>query len=79
MPSEVCKLQRITVDDLRKAMRLLTVSLSEERLQILTSFLNQTLETLQPLSKLHLPKELEPTTYLARLREIGRMKQSEDN
>jgi len=34
------------------------------------------LETLQPLAKLHLPKELEPTTYVARIKDAGRVESS---
>ncbi len=71
-------MEQITTDDLRRAMKLLSVSLSEERLQVVSSFLSQTLETLQPLAKLRLPKELEPTTYFARLREVGRPQGSAD-
>ncbi len=68
-------MERLTVDDLRKAMKFLSVSLSEERLKAVADFLNQTLEGLNPLTKEHLPKELEPTSYLASLsktRENGR-------
>lgn len=59
-------------------MKLLSLSLGEERLRIVSPFLNLTLQTLQPLSKLSLPKEFEPTTYLARLREVGKAKRTED-
>lgn len=61
-------MERITVDDLRKAMKFLTLTLSEQRIPNVAAFLNQVLEALQPLGKLDLPKELEPTSYLARLR-----------
>jgi hypothetical protein len=61
-------MERMTVDDLRKAMKFLTLTLSEERIPTVAAFLNQVLEALQPLGKLDLPKELEPTSYLARLR-----------
>jgi len=71
-------LDRITVEDLRKAMKLLSFSLSEDRLQAVTPLLNQTLEALQPLSKLNLPKELEPTSYLAMLRHVEKAKRPED-
>lgn len=71
-------MQRLSVDDLQEAMKLLSVSLSEERLRIVAPSFNQVLETLRPLTKLHLPKELEPTTYLARLREVGRPERPAD-
>jgi len=71
-------MERISVDDLRKSMRFLTLTLSEERIPTVAAFVNQVLEALQPLGKLHLPKELEPTSYLARLREAGRANYSED-
>jgi hypothetical protein len=71
-------LERVSIDDVRKAMGLLSISLSEDRLRIVAPFLNLTLEMLQPLNKFSLPKELEPTTYLARLKEVGRIKRSED-
>ena len=72
-------MDRVTVDDLRRAMKFLSFSLSEDRLQAVAPLLNQTLEALQPLSKLDLPKELEPTSYLAMLRQAEKAKRSEDN
>jgi hypothetical protein len=71
-------MEKVTLDDLRKVMKLLSVSLDEERLRIVTPFLNLTMETLRPLASEHLPKELEPTTYAARLKEIGTGKRLED-
>jgi len=71
-------LDRVTVEDLQKAMKLLSVSLSEDRLQAVAPLLNQTLEALQPLSKLNLPKELEPTSYLAMLRTAEKANRPED-
>jgi len=65
------QMEKVTIDDLRKVMKLLNVSIGEERLRIVTPFLNLTMETLRPLTEGHLPKELEPTTYAARLKEIG--------
>jgi hypothetical protein len=59
-------------------MKFLSLSLSDDRLRIVAPFLNLTLETLQPLTKLSLPKELEPTTYLSKLREVGRTGHYED-
>jgi hypothetical protein len=69
---------RVSVDDLQRAMKLLSLSLNEERFRIVAPFLSLTLEGLQPLTKQSLPKELEPTTYLARLKEVGRVKRHED-
>ncbi len=60
-------MEELTVDDLRKAMKLFSVPLSEERLKAVADFLNQTLEGLASLTKEHLPKELEPTSYLTSL------------
>jgi len=40
--------------------------------------LNQTLEALQPLSNLNLPKELDPTSYLAMLRTAEKANRPED-
>jgi hypothetical protein len=71
-------MERVSVDDVRKSMRFLTLALAEERIPIVAAFLNQVLEALQPLGKLNLPKELEPTSYLVRLREAGRANSSED-
>ena len=70
-------MEQLTVEDLRKTMKLLGLSLSEERLQVVAPFLNAQLEMLQPLLNLGLPKEFEPTSYLAKLREAGRAKGSE--
>ena len=49
-------------------MKLRGLSLSDDRLRIIAPFLILTMETLRPLAKAHLPKELEPTTFLAKLR-----------
>ena len=57
-------LDKITVDDLKKSARFLSVALSEDRLSIIADFLNQNLETLRSLTRRHLPKELEPSSYL---------------
>jgi len=59
-------------DDLRKAMKFLTLTLGEDRILTVTSSLNELMRALQPLGKLHLPKELEPTSYLGQLRRLGR-------
>ena len=67
---------RFTIEDIRKAAKLLNVPFSEERLQIITTSLNQIVEILKPLSQRYLPKELEPTTYLAYL--SGRLQSRED-
>lgn len=58
------------VDDLRRAMKFLSVPLAEERLEVLVTVLDQTFRDLQPLTRIRLEKELEPTSYLARLREL---------
>ena len=71
-------MERVTLDDIKKIMKLLSVSLNEDRLRTVAPFLNVTMEALQPLTKMHLPKELEPGSYLARLREVGRTIPSED-
>ncbi|MGD0177883.1 MAG: hypothetical protein ABSA50_05740 [Candidatus Bathyarchaeia archaeon] len=70
--------ERVTIDDLRKIMKLMTVRFDENRLDLVTAALNQALEMLQPLAKLLLPKELEPTTYLARIKDAGRVARSEN-
>jgi hypothetical protein len=57
------------LDEIRKAMKLRGLSLSDDRLRIIAPFLILTMETLRPLTKAHLPKELEPTTFLAKLRD----------
>lgn len=70
------KMRRLTIEDVQKATRLLNVPLSEERLQTITTSLNQVVEILKPLTQWHLQKELEPTTYLAYI--SGRLKIRED-
>lgn len=67
---------QLTVEDVRRIAKILNVPLLEERLQTITASLNQTVDILKPLSKQPLPKELEPTTYLAYL--SGRLKKPED-
>jgi len=57
-------LDKITVDDLKKSMKLLNISISEDRLSVIADFLNQNIEALRPLTLRHLPKELEPSSYL---------------
>ena len=57
-------MDQLTVDDLKKTMKFLSVSLGEDRLKAVASFLNQSFEALKPLTQRHLPKELEPTGYL---------------
>ena len=71
---DVSKMQRMTVDDFRKAMKLLSFKMSDEQLHVVAPVLNVNMETLQLLTKDQLPKELEPTTYLAELKKIGRVK-----
>ena len=65
-------MQRMNVDDVQKAMKLLSLQISEQRLQVVTPALNQTLEALQQLTKLELPKDLEPTTFLTELKTAER-------
>ena len=56
----------------------MTVRIDENRLDLVTTALNQALETLRPLAKLLLPKEFEPTTYLAKIKDAGRVARSEN-
>ncbi len=62
---------KLTVEDLRQTMKLLTLTVSEQRLPLVVDFLNQVLESLKPLTQKHLPKELEPTSYLKLLSKAG--------
>jgi Asp-tRNA(Asn)/Glu-tRNA(Gln) amidotransferase C subunit len=49
-------------------MKLTGVQLPEERLSVIAQALNHVIQTLQPLNKLNLPKEIEPTTSVMCLR-----------
>jgi hypothetical protein len=69
-------MQRLTIDDLQKAMKLLSLSINDERLGVVAPLLNLNIEALQVLTKDKLTKELEPTTYLAELKKLGRLKVS---
>ncbi len=62
---------KLTVEDLRQTMKLLTLTVSEQRLPLVADLLNQVLESLKPLTQKHLPKELEPTSYLKLLSKAG--------
>ena len=57
----------LTVDDLQKMMKLLNVTLNDERLKAVADYLNQNLDAIKPLAHRSLPKELEPTSYLRML------------
>ena len=63
------RMERVTVDDLKRMMKITGSPVDEARLQTVASFLTLNMEALQPLVRLGLPKELEPTTYLLRLLE----------
>lgn len=65
-------MERINVNDLRSMMKIVGAPIQEERLQIVAGFLNQNMEALQPLVRLGLPKELEPTSYVMLL--LGRLR-----
>ena len=58
------------IDDLRKAIKFLSVPPANERLESLIPVLNQTFKDLEPLKKLKIAKEIGPTSYLDRLREL---------
>ncbi len=57
------------MDDLQRMLKLLSVPMTEERLRFVAEFLNQNFEILKPLTRTHLPKELEPTSYLKLLQQ----------
>ena len=57
-------MQKLSFEDLRNAAKLLSVSFDEERLKIVASFLAQNFDMLRPLAEIHIPKDLEPTSYL---------------
>jgi hypothetical protein len=59
-------------------MKLFSLRIEDERLQIVAPMLNLNMEALQSLAKNHLLKELEPATYLTELKKIGRVKHSAD-
>jgi len=61
----------LSVDEVRQIRKLLTVPLSEERLLLITPALNETLKALQILASLHLQKNVEPSSYLSILRNVG--------
>ena len=65
-------MERINVNDLRSMMKIVGAPIQEDRLQVVTEFLNQNMEALQPLVRLGLPKELEPTSYMMLL--LGRLR-----
>jgi len=48
-------------------MKMLTITVDEDRLPLVADFLNQVLESLKPLTLRQLPKELEPTSYVKAL------------
>ena len=68
--------REITFDDLQRAAKLLSFPLREDRLKIIALVVNRTVEVLQPLTKLRLPKEAEPVSF-TRLLEIIKDKKSE--
>lgn len=61
-------MKEIDADDLRTAMKVLSLSLNEERLVDLSRILNETLEAIRVLRELDIPREFEPGTYLSMLR-----------
>jgi hypothetical protein len=65
-------MQRITLEDLQKAMKLLNLEISEERLLLVAPALNLTMDAIRLPSQVKLAKELEPITYLTELKKIGR-------
>jgi hypothetical protein len=69
-------MQRLTLNDLQKAMKLLSVRMSDERLGVVAPLVNLNIDTLQVLTKDKLTKELEPTTFVAELKKLGRVKGS---
>lgn len=44
-------LDRFTIDDLKKSMKFLNISLSEDRLSVIADFLNQNIEAMRPLTQ----------------------------
>jgi hypothetical protein len=69
-------MERMTVEDLRRSMKLLSLRMSDDRLRVVAPILNLNMEALQLLTKDQLPKELEPTTYLAEIEKMSKVKRS---
>jgi len=55
---------QLTPDDLQRMLKLLSVPMTEERLNCVAEFLNQNFQYLTTLRQTSVPKHLEPTSYL---------------
>jgi hypothetical protein len=60
-------MDRLSLNEARRAIKLLRTPLNEERLPVIEPSLNLTMDIIQPLSKLYLPKEVKTNTYFAYL------------
>jgi Asp-tRNA(Asn)/Glu-tRNA(Gln) amidotransferase C subunit len=58
-----------TTEMVRYVVKLLKISLTEDRVREVTPALLQILKLIQPLSHLDLPKEIETTTYFVHISE----------
>jgi hypothetical protein len=63
-------MDRVSLNEARRAIKLLKAPLNEERLPVIEPSLNLTMDIIQPLSRLYLPKEVEPNTYFAYLSKV---------
>ena len=60
-------MDRVSLNEARRAIKLLRAPLDEERLLVIEPSLNLTMGIIQPMSRLYLPKEVETNTYFAYL------------
>jgi hypothetical protein len=65
-------MRRLTFDDVKKIVAILPVPLDDSQIKEVEITLSQTLDVLQPLARKVLSKEVEPTTYLARISSFPR-------